>query len=248
MHIRSLQILPEIPSWLQQHLYFMCWLWTLMWWPLSAEALVLFYWFLLLLWKSPAAYVCSFISLHFSRFSIAQVLCPDVCISHGAIAETKTQRVAALAGLNHMSVQWLEELDKGCNPWPGSRARGPVEQDFLKGSRCDMNSAAGPVHRRPLPCVQHITSTNTSYNWHAWMTPSSLDFADWWNQGCYCCSGMLTLLYWALIFGFGTCGNFYSILSTSCVCLSVCVQAMSEAAVWEITVIQHISWPLAYTI
>lgn len=76
---------------------------------------------------------------HSNRFSIAQVLCLDVCIVHGGIAETKTVRAAALAGLNHMFVQWLqallEELDQGCSPRPGSRACRPVEQDFLKGSR-----------------------------------------------------------------------------------------------------------------
>lgn len=34
-----------------------------------------------------------------------------------------------------------------------------------------MNSAAGPLHARPLPCVLHITSTNASHNWCAGMAP-----------------------------------------------------------------------------
>lgn len=34
-----------------------------------------------------------------------------------------------------------------------------------------MNSAAGPRHPRPLPCVLHITSTNASHNWCAGMAP-----------------------------------------------------------------------------
>lgn len=43
-----------------------------------------------------------------------------VCIAHGGIAETKTVRAAAVAGLNHMFVQLLqallEELDQRPSP------------------------------------------------------------------------------------------------------------------------------------
>lgn len=71
----------------------------------------------------------------------------DVCTAHGDIGETNTARVSALAALNCMFVQWLEDLDKRCNPWPGSRAY----ETLWNGADGDMNSAAGPVHPRPLP-------------------------------------------------------------------------------------------------
>lgn len=108
--------------------------------PLSAVTPVLSLLIPVIAVKVPCCfYLLPWILSPFQPIPIAQVLRLAICIARGSIAETKTVRAAALAGLNRMFVQWLrallEELDQRRSPRPGSRARRPVEQDFLKGSR-----------------------------------------------------------------------------------------------------------------
>lgn len=118
--------------------------------------------------------------------------------------------------------RWLVEITCLCRGykhcwknWTRDAARDPVpgpaglwSKTFWKGADGDMNSAAGPVRPRPLPCVLHITSTNASHNWCIGMAPSSLGFAEWQkHQGHDCCPDIC--MGWDFFKGSG-------LLETSC--------------------------------
>lgn len=169
--------------------------------PSQLSPLCFLYWSLLLLWKSPAAYVCFLtFSPRCSRFQLHRSSCLAVCIAHGGIAEDQNNEgcgtgwskshVHAVAPSTAGGIRPATQLHR-LVPEP----TGPWSKTFWKEADGDMNSAACPLHPRPLPCVQHITSTNASHNWCAGMAPSSLDFADWQkHQGHYCSSDLLTIL------------------------------------------------------
>lgn len=164
-----------------RHLYLMRRLWDPTRWPLSAVALALSLSIPIIAVEVPCR-LCLLPSQSLSpcqQIPIARApQHPAVCIARGVIAETKTSKAAAApGGLNRMFVQRLrarlEEFNSRRGPCTAKvpEPAGLWSKTLWREADGDMNSAAGPRHPRPLPCVLHITSTNASHNWCAGMVP-----------------------------------------------------------------------------
>lgn len=189
----------------QRDLYFMCWLWDLCAMiPFQPVPLCFLYWSPVITMDVPCCLCLLPYILSPYGFHLHRRCCLAVCVSHKAAwLRPEQQGPWRWAGLNRVFVRVFLSAAGGIKPAmraapPGSKkSTGPRSKTFWKEADGDMNSAAGPLYPRLLPCVQHtLPQTNASHNWCAGMAPSSVDFADWQkHQGHYCSSDILTLLY-----------------------------------------------------